>query len=117
MITISGTGRLGKDPKMQYTPAGTAQTSFSVATDTGFGDNKKTVWVSLIVWGKQAETFNQYLEKGSRVAFTAEVTDLNAYSKQDGTTGASVNAKVLTLEFLSAKGEKQESGEFEPEEF
>ena len=115
MITISGTGRLGKDPKMQYTPGGTAQTSFSVATDTGFGDNKKTVWVSLIVWGKQAEVYNQYLEKGSRVAFTAEVTDVSGFSKQDGNIGTSINAKVLTLEFLSVKQGANEPDE--PEEF
>lgn len=115
MITISGTGRLGKDPKMQYTPNGTAQTSFSVAADTGFGENKKTVWVSLIVWGKVAETYNEYLSKGSRIAFTAEVTDISTFTKQDGSIGTSLNAKILTLEFLTPKQGTNEPEE--PEEF
>lgn len=115
MIVVSGTGRLGKEPKMQYTPQGTAQTSFNVASDTGYGDNKETVWVNLISWGKQAENFNKFLEKGSRVAYTAEVTGMHTYTKQDGSTGASINAKILTLEFLSVKQGAGESEE--PEAF
>lgn len=114
MITVSGVGRLGQNPKMQYSPQGNAITNFSVAVDCGFGDKKKTVWVSLVSFGKQAEILNQYLSKGSRLSFTAEVTDVRGYTKKDDTIGTSLDAKVLTFAFLD-KAENQ--GETEPEEF
>lgn len=114
MLTISGFGRLGQDPRMQYTAGGTAQTSFSVAANVGFGDNKNTVWVSLVSWGAQAEAFNKYLQKGSRIAFTAEITNVRGYEKKDGTTGVSVDAKVTTLSFVDGLASDEER---EPEEF
>jgi single-strand DNA-binding protein len=113
MLTISGVGRLGQSPKMQYTPSGTAVTNFSVAADCGYGDKKETVWVNLSGFGQQAEILNQYLEKGSRIAFTAEVQRIRTYTKKDSSTGTSLDAKVLSFSFL----DKSEKATNEPEEF
>jgi single stranded DNA-binding protein len=60
-------GRLGSDPEMRYTANGKAVTNFSVATDVGWGDNKETLWLRVNCWDKQAESANQYLEKGRQV--------------------------------------------------
>jgi single-strand DNA-binding protein len=122
MLTLSGVGRLGQAPKMQYDKNGNAVTKFSVATDVGFGENKKTIWTNLVAFGKMAETLNQYLDKGSKLAFTADITDNQGYTKKDNTIGTSLSAKVLSFTFLEAAGEKAATpydgnGANEPEEF
>ena len=76
-ITI--VGRLGRDPEMRYTPSGQAVTSFNVATDRQYTDAngqkvKETTWFRVSVWGKQAETTNQYLKKGSMVLVDGRLT-------------------------------------------
>lgn len=116
MLTISGVGRLGQAPKMQYTPSGTAVTNFSVAADCGFGDKKETVWVSLASFGQQAETLNQYLKKGTRIAFTADIQRVRTYTKKDQSVGTSLDAKILSFSFLD-KSEGSNDGQNEPEEF
>ena len=70
--TIIVVGRLGKDPEMRYTPSGQAVASFSLATDRQYTGQdgtvvKETTWFRVSVWGKQAETVNQYLSKGKMV--------------------------------------------------
>lgn len=117
MITISGVGRLGQSPKMQYTPSGTAVTNFSVATDCGFGDKKETVWVGLASFGQQAEILNQYLVKGARIAFTAEVQRIRTYTKKDQTIGTSLDAKILSFSFLDKSETQGGAVEEEPEVF
>lgn len=123
MMTLSGIGRLSKDPKMSYTPKGKAQTLLSLAINTGFGDNAKTVWLSLICWGAQAELINEKFSKGERIEYIAEATDIYAYTKDDGTTGATLNGKLLSFGWVDkssgkAKSEASETAEepFEWEE-
>jgi single-strand DNA-binding protein len=111
--TIVGIGRLGKDPVMQYTPSGTAQTRMNVAVDSGFGDKRKTTWFSLICWGQLAELLNEKLTKGARIAFNAEFTDV--YVGENGSVN--VNAKIFSVEFLSKVAGKAESDAGDVEEF
>lgn len=114
MLTISGIGRLGNNPKMQYSAQGNAITNISVAATVGWGEKQETVWVSLVSFGKQAEVLNQYLTKGSRLVFSAEVSALRTYEKKDGTTGTSLDARIQSFSFVD-KAEQQE--EQEPEVF
>lgn len=108
---ISGIGRLGADPKMQFNPQGSAITNFNVAIDCGFGDKKETVWLSLVAYGKQAEVLNQYLVKGNRLHFTAELQKVRTFEKKDG-TGVSVDAKILTFSFIDSDGKSNEPEDF-----
>lgn len=107
MLTISGIGRLGQEPKMQYSDKGTAITNLSVAATCGFGDNQETVWVSLVAFGSQAEVVKKYFAKGLRIVFTAEVQKIRTYEKKDNTTGTTLDARLLTFAFV----DKSEGGE------
>lgn len=55
-------GRLGKEPKNFGKGI-----SFSVATDSGYGANKTTIWENVSVFGKHAETLEPLLKKGALV--------------------------------------------------
>ena len=113
--TVILIGNLGRDPEMRYTPSGQPVTSFSVASNRSYtgSDGQKvdeTIWFRITAWGKQAETCNQYLRKGSKVLVEGRlVPDKNGgprvWTKQDGTAGASFEVTASTVRFLSTRGE------------
>ena len=119
--TIIIVGNLGKDPEMRYTPSGQAVTSFSVATSRQYtGQNgqkvKETIWFRVSAWGKQAETCNQYLRKGSKVLVEGRLTPdpstggPRVFTRQDGTTGASFEINASNVRFMSTRGEGEGEG-------
>ena len=89
--TIIIVGNVGRDPEMRYTPAGQAVTSFSVATNRNYTNSagaqvKETIWFRVSAWGKQAETCNQYLHKGSKVLIEGRLTpDQRRAARASGT--------------------------------
>jgi single-strand DNA-binding protein len=114
--TIIIVGNLGKDPEMRYIPSGQAVTSFNVASNRQWTDSngqqvKETIWFRVSAWGKQAETCNQYLKKGSKVLVEGRLTPdpstggPRIYNRQDGTSGASFEVTANTVRFLSSRGE------------
>lgn len=112
-MIIQGVARLGKEPKMSFTPKGAAQTYLTLAFDCGFGDKKETIWVGAWAYGAQAEFVNKYFQKGSRIEVCLEATGLYTYAKDDGVTGGSVNARVLTAKFVDKGTAKKEGTPFD----
>jgi len=111
-------GNVGKDPEMRYTPSGQAVTSFSVATNRQYTNNngetiKETTWFRISAWGKQAETCNQYLKKGSKVLVDGRLTADPAtggpriWKSQDGSPRASFEINAGTVRFLSSRTETE----------
>jgi single-strand DNA-binding protein len=114
--TLIVVGNLGRDPEMRYTPSGQAVTSFSVASSRQYTSSngqlvKETVWFRVSAWGKQAETCNQYLKKGSKVLVEGRLSPDQAtgapktFTRKDGTTGASYDVTAVTVRFLSSRTE------------
>lgn len=74
--SITVIGRLGRDPEMRYLPNGDPVTSFSIATDRAYKGKdgqlvKETTWFRVSVFGKSAESTNQFLSKGKLVLVEA----------------------------------------------
>ncbi len=110
-------GNLGGDPQMRYMPDGTAVTSFSVATNRSWTDKQsgqkvdETTWFRVSVWGRQAETANQYLAKGRRVLVEGVLTPdketggPRLWTGQDGTTRSSFELRADSFRFLGTREE------------
>lgn len=106
-------GNLGRDPEMRYTPNGTPVTSFSVATNRKYtasdGQMKdETLWFRISVWGKQAETCNQYLTKGQKVLVEGSLVGDESggpriWTGQDGKPRASFEVRAQTVRFLGRR--------------
>lgn len=65
-------GNLGAKPEVRYTSNGQAVASMSVATSDKWTSkdgqqNERTTWHRVNIWGKQAETCAQHLDKGRSV--------------------------------------------------
>lgn len=114
-MKVIGMVRLGQEPRMDYTPKGTARTVMSVAMRSGFGDKEKTTWARLTVFGTKAEVLNERLSKGDRLNIVAEFQEVQVFTKKDGTTGTSVELVLDSFEFVD-KTNKSDSMD-EPEEF
>lgn len=120
-------GRLGKDPEMRYMPDGTALTSFSVATDRRWTDKatgqptQETTWFRVTVWGRQAETTNQYLTKGQQVLVEGHLRGdpqtggPRMWTGQDGTVRASFELTAEVVRFLGSRDGGSSGGGYSEE--
>ena len=107
-------GNLGGDPQMRYTQDGTPVTSFNVATNRRWTSQsgepqERTVWFRVSAWRKQAETCNQYLNKGSKVFVEGELTPdqesggPRVWTGNDGQTRASYDIRAWSVKFLDSR--------------
>lgn len=106
-------GNLGRDPEMRYTPDGKPVTQLSVATNRKWTDQssgeprEETIWWRVSVWGKQAESCNQYLVKGQQVLVEGRLRPdpqtggPRIWTRSDGTPGASFELTARTVRFLA----------------
>ncbi|CAN5511983.1 single-stranded DNA-binding protein [soil metagenome] len=65
-------GNLGRDAELRYTPGGAAVATINMATtevwnDKGGQKQEKTEWHRVVLWGKTAESLNEYLTKGKQI--------------------------------------------------
>jgi single-strand DNA-binding protein len=98
MNTAQFAGRLGRNADLKNTGRDSV-CNFSIAVDVGWGDKKRTLWVSCALWGERAEKLAQYLTKGTSVTVSGDV-DLRQFDKKDGTAGAEItlNVQRVTLQ-------------------
>lgn len=95
ILTI--TGNLGRDAEVRYTPSGKAVTDVAVPATSGWGDNKKTIWVKCVIWGERAEKLAPYLLKGTAVTISGEF-GTEEYTARDGQAKTNVTINVNQLQ-------------------
>lgn len=101
MKNIVISGGIGKDAETRTTQGGDKVTGFSVAVSEGFGDNKRTIWFDVSLWGARGEKLAQHLTKGSRVSVSGDLST----RENNGKTYLTVRASEVTL---MGGGEKRE---------
>ena len=110
-ITI--VGYLGRDPQIRYTPQGTAVCDFSIATSERRGGGADaqdiTTWFKITVWGKQAETANQYLAKGRQVYIEGRLRQ-EEYTDREGMKRTSLVVNASEVQFLTPRGNDEGGG-------
>ena len=65
-------GNLTRPPELRYTPSGTAVADLRLAVNRNYttqsGEKREEAcFLTVVVWGKQAESCGEYLDKGSQV--------------------------------------------------
>jgi single-strand DNA-binding protein len=65
-------GNLTRVPELRYTPSGTAVADLRLAVNRNYttqsGEKREdTCFLTVVVWGKQAESCREYLDKGSPI--------------------------------------------------
>jgi single-strand DNA-binding protein len=103
-------GRLTRDPELRYTSGTqTAMTTFTLAVNRPYSKNDEADFIRIVVYGRQAETANSYLSKGSQAAVQGRI-QTGSYTKQDGTKVYTTDVIADRVEFVGARSNRQESG-------
>ncbi len=72
MQTITITGYLSRDAEQRSTRDGTQVTNWNVPVRQGWGENERTNWYKVSIWGKRAD-FAAKARKGEFVTVTGEL--------------------------------------------
>src|SRR5262245_14356206 len=111
---ITLVGNLGRDPELRYTPQGTPVCSFSMATnerrkDRNTGENNDvTTWFRVTLWGRQAETASQYLQRGRPVYIEGRLR-VEEWTDRDGKSRYTLEVNATDMQFIGG-GRGEEAG-------
>ena len=95
-------GRLGFEPSFKTTKTGSSMCKLSVAVNIGWGQNRKTDWYDVFVFGKLADTCKNKLSKGDVVCASGTLS-LRTYDAKDGTKRISPELTADDVKFLQIK--------------
>ena len=74
-------GNLVADPEIVGKESNVAR--FTVAVNSGFGENKDTAFVDCVAFGKQVETIKEYFEKGKQIIIRGAIRQ-NRWKNEEG---------------------------------
>lgn len=100
-------GRLVRDPEVRYTPNGRVVCQFTLAVDRPYSNQegqKEVDFIPVVIWGKQAETAGNGLQKGQRALVEGRLQIRN-YDAKDGTKRIVAEVIADRFEFIERKGE------------
>ena len=106
MHSFSFAGRLGRDAEVRHLQDGTPICKFTVASDVGFGEKKKTLWLDCAMFRERGEKLARFLTKGTQVFVVGEIS-VRAWTK-DGEARAAIDVRVNDVELLGG-GQKGET--------
>ncbi len=112
-------GNLTRDPELRYTPNGTAVTNLRVAVNRRFrtqsGEIKEEVaFITVVAWGKQAETCTQFLSKG-RPIFVEGRLQTRSWETPDGQKRSVLEVRASRVQFLGKPQVPEETPQLKEE--
>ena len=99
-------GRLGRDPEIKHTQSGKPICTFTLATDSGYGEGKKTDWHSVTVFDKTAENCAKFLQKGSKAYVEGRI----AYDTYENDGAKHITTKIIANRVLFIATTKDAAG-------
>ena len=101
-------GNLGRDAELRYTPGGAAVATLNLATTEVWNDRnqqrqEKTEWHRVVVWGKQAESLQEYLTKGKQIYVEGRL-QTRQWDDKDGNKKYTTEIKADRITLLGGGG-------------
>jgi single-strand DNA-binding protein len=101
-------GNLGRDAELRYTPGGAAVATLNLATtevwnDKGGQRQEKTEWHRVVLWGKQAESLQEYLTKGKQIYVEGRL-QTRQWDDKDGNKRYTTEIKADRITLLGGGG-------------
>ena len=103
-------GNLVRPPELRYTPSGTAVADMRIAVNRSFttqsGEKRDdTCFLTVVVWGKQAEACGEYLDKGRPIMVEGRL-QTREWETKDGQKRNVVEVVAERVQFLGARGKE-----------
>ena len=107
-------GNLGRDAELRYTPGGAAVATLNLATTEVFKDREgqkkeDTQWHRVILWGKTAETLQDYLTKGKQIYVEGKL-QTRKWKDKDGNDKYTTEVRGDRVVLLSGGGRGDGAG-------
>ena len=101
-------GNLGRDAEIRHTSGGTAVATLSLATtdvwtDKGGQRQEKTEWHRVVLWGKTAETLQEYLLKGRQIYVEGRL-QTRQWDDRDGNKRYTTETRADRVVLLGGRG-------------
>ena len=100
-------GRLTRDPEMRHTNSGTPVTTFSIAINSGYGENQRTDFVNCLAWNKTAEFVTKYFAKGKMIVIADGRISTRSWETQDGKRAYATEVIANEVSFGETKSSQQ----------
>jgi len=100
-------GRATADPSCRYTQSGKCVTEITLAVDRGYGDKKKTSFITCQSWEKQAETLANSVSKGQRLLVEGKWAQ-QTWETNEGQKRRKDYVEIDTFEFIEKKQPEQD---------
>ena len=105
-------GNLTRDPEVRYTPGGTPVATISLAVNTKYsqgGEKKEEVlFINAVVFGKQAESCGEYLNKGNPVLVEGRLREQKW--EKDGVQKSKMEVMTTNVRFMPKRDAHQTAG-------
>ena len=107
-------GNLGRDAELRYTPGGAAVATLNLATTEVWNDKQgqkqeKTEWHRIVLWGKQAESLQEYLVKGKQIYVEGRL-QTRQWDDKDGNKRYTTEIKADRITLLGGGGGGRSGG-------
>jgi single-strand DNA-binding protein len=108
-------GNLTRVPELRYTPSGAAVCEFGLAVNRKYVSNNQekdeTCFVNIVVWGKQGESCQKYLEKGSSAMIEGRLQFDQWDDRDTGKKRSTLRVIAERVQFIGGRRDSgQESG-------
>lgn len=103
MNSVNIIGRVGGDIDLRFTPSGKAVAQLTLAVDDGWGENKKTAWIGVTLWGPTAELAKRAVQKGDRLGISGRLSQEEWDDKETGKKQRKTKVTCDSMHLLEPK--------------
>lgn len=100
MNILTFTTRFGQDAQVRYTPNGKAITTVRCPVEAGWGENRHTSWVTVVIFGERGEKLAPSITKGGKATVSGEFKAREYES--NGETRLALEVLMRDIEFHDA---------------
>jgi single-strand DNA-binding protein len=107
-------GNLGRDAEIRVTPGGASVATLNLATTEVWNDKQgqkqeKTEWHRIVLWGRQAESLQEYLVKGKQIYVEGRL-QTRQWDDKDGNKRYTTEIKADRVTLLGGGGGGRSGG-------
>ena len=110
-------GNLTRVPELRYTPSGAAVCEFGLAVNRKYVSNNQekdeTCFVNIVVWGKQGESCQRFLEKGSSAMIEGRLQFDQWDDRETGKKRSTLRVVAERVQFVGARRDGQQNDAYQ----
>ena len=100
-------GNIVRDPELRFSPSNLAVARTALAVNSRYKEKDETMFIDIVVFGKQAETLNSYATKGTPVLVEGRLSQ-NRWEDESGKARYKYEVIVQSFQLLGSRRDRDE---------